>query len=127
MKRGHGVLRKVNITITGKQMDVGEALRDYMHQHLIHVTTKYFESPLEGSAHFYWEGHRFGCELSVHVGHHIHCESHAQARDPYDCANKALHRLEKQLRRNKRKRRDHHRKEQSRFRWTQLLAPWRRD
>jgi len=110
-------------------MDVGESLRRYTQEHMEHMASKYFDHPIEGTVHFYHERNRFGCEMSIHVGQHIHCESHAESHDPYRSARQSLDRIEKQLRRSKRKLRDHHQKERVAFRWREAFSPlfsWRK-
>ena len=113
----------MKITIVGKQMDVGDSLKAYTEEHMESIAMKYFDSPLAGEAHFYHEGRRFGCDISIHIGQQLFFESHAETRDPYACVQKALKRIEKQLRRHKRKLRNHHRKEERKRRWLSFLFP----
>ena len=112
----------MKITVVGKQMDVGESLKSYTIEHMESVAMKYFDQPVEGEAHFYHEGRRFGCDMSIHIGQQLFFESHAENRNPYACVQKSLKRMEKQLRRHKRKLRDHHRKEgREKRRWLSFL------
>ncbi len=98
----------MKIAITGHQVDVGDALKTHATQHLEAGVSKYFADPIEAHVTFSREGADFLTHISVHVGHDIHAEGRGLDSDPYVSFNKAAEHAEKQLRRNKRKLRDHH-------------------
>lgn len=98
----------MNIIIRGHQVDVGDALREHASRHLEDSVGKYFKDATEAHVTFSREGPGFRAHVSVHVGHDIHAEGHADDPDPYACLNLAVDHAAKQLRRNKRRRRQHH-------------------
>ena len=98
----------MKISITGHQTDVGEALTQHVEQHLEDGVSKYFPDAIEGHVTFSREGHDFHVHISVHVGHDIHAEGRAGDPDAYGAFNAACEHIEKQLRRSKRKLREHH-------------------
>ena len=94
--------------VNGHQVDVGQALRDHAESHLEENVGKYFADATDAHVTFAREGSGFRAHISVHVGHDIHAEGHADASDPYTSFNLATEHVAKQLRRSKRKLRQHH-------------------
>lgn len=99
----------MNISVTGKQLDVGDALRAHAEAGLAALAEKYFDRVIEAAAVFSREAHLFRADVSVHVGHDLSFTAEASADEPYPAFDLAAERLAKQLRRHKRKLRDHHR------------------
>jgi ribosomal subunit interface protein len=97
------------ISVTGKQLDVGEALRLHAEAELTVLAQKYFDQVIDAAAVFSREAHMFRADVSVHVGRDLSFTAEASASEPYPAFDLAAERLAKQLRRHKRKLRDHHR------------------
>jgi len=98
----------MKISITGHQTDVGEPLSEHVESHLESSVSKYFADAHETHVTFSRDGHAFHAHVSIHVGHDIHAEGRASDQDPYAAFNAASEHAEKQLRRSKRKLREHH-------------------
>jgi ribosomal subunit interface protein len=98
----------MQLTVTGKQVDVGDALRRHVESALDSLLSKYFGSAIEAHAVFAREGHLIHAEISLHIGRGIVINSGAAAADHYPAFDAAAERLAKQLRRYKRRLRDHH-------------------
>ncbi len=98
----------MNISIKGKHVDVGEALRGHVVEHLTATVAKYFERAMESSIVFSREGHLFRADISVHARRGTVMQGHSTTDDAYTAFDKALDRVAKQLRRHKRRLRDHH-------------------
>ena len=103
----------MQITITGQQVQVGEALREYAQTRLGNGVGKYFDGAIVGHVAFSREGPLFRTQIQVRIGKGMAWESHAEAADINVSFNSAVDHIEKQLRRDKRKRRDHIRKTRS--------------
>jgi ribosomal subunit interface protein len=99
----------MQITVTGKGMDVGDSLRGHVGDQLPKIVDKYFANSIEGHVVFTREGQGFRADCSVHVGAGMTLQSRGQAEEALASFDNALDRLEKQLRRYKRRIRDHHR------------------
>lgn len=99
----------MQLSVTGKQLDVGDALRHHAETNLSASVAKYFDGAIEGNIVFSREAHLFRADISVHVGHGILFQGSGEADDPYPAFDMALEHAVKQLRRHKRKLRDHHR------------------
>lgn len=98
----------MQVTVTGRQLDVGEALRGHVEAGLEQTVAKYFEKPMDAAVKFSREGALFHAEIQVHVGRGILVHGGGEAEDPYVAFNEASERIAKRLRRHKRRLRDHH-------------------
>ena len=96
------------VTVTGKQIDVGDSLRRHIEVTTTAIVDKYFGNAIEAHAVFSRERHLFLAAISVHARRGVTVQCHAQSADPYAAFDDAAARLEKQLRRYKRRLRNHH-------------------
>lgn len=103
----------MRISVSGKQISVGDALRGHAETRLEGAVGKYFEGALDSHVIFSREAHNFRADISVHVGHDIVAQGHALAEDAHAAFDLALEHVAKQLRRSKRRRRDHQRKDRA--------------
>ena len=99
----------MKLTITGKQIDLGEALRGHVGASLEQVTGKYFNGVIDATVAFSRQSHLYRADLSVHVSRNIQMQSSGEAGDAYVAFDQAAERLAKRLRRHKRRLVDHHR------------------
>lgn len=114
----------MNLTVKGKNIDVGEALRTHVAQLLDHGIAKYFGNPIEATVIFSKQSHLFSADISVHIGRGILVQAEASADQAYAAFELAMEHLAKRMRRYKRRLRDHHRAETESFRASQyILAP----
>jgi ribosome hibernation promoting factor len=98
----------MQLTVTGKQVEVGNALRSHVESALESLLGKYFGSAIEAHAVFAREAHLIRAEISLHVGRGIIINSHAGASDHYVAFDAAAERMAKQLRRYKRRLHEDH-------------------
>ncbi len=95
-------------------MDLGDALRTHVSDKLEDINTKYFNRAIEAIVTFVPEGHSFvKTHISIRVGKDIMVISDAIEPDPYVSFDQAAEKVAKQLRRYKRKLRDHHQRLES--------------
>jgi ribosomal subunit interface protein len=99
----------MNLTVNGKGIDVGEALRTYVAEGLDRMFEKYFSNPIEATVTFSKQGYRFHAMISVHVGRGILMQAEDDGGDAYAAFDIAAETISKRLRRHKRRLRDHHR------------------
>jgi len=97
----------MDITVKGKQMDVGDALRTYVDENLATTVSKYFDRALDATVVFSREAHNFRADISVHAGRGVTMQGRADAADAHAAFDGALDRIAKQLRRYKRRLQDH--------------------
>ena len=98
----------MQLSVRGKQLDIGEALRAHVDDSLKRILGKYFGDAIEARVILSREGHLYKASVSAHVGRNILLEAHAEAGEPYPAFDAAAERLSKRLRRHKRRLRDHH-------------------
>jgi ribosomal subunit interface protein len=94
--------------ISGKQIDVGEALRTHVRTELGGVVGKYAGRPTDATVIFSKSAHEFVCEATVHLSTGLSAQAKAHATEIYSAFDKCNDKLDKQLRRYKRRLKDHH-------------------
>ena len=95
--------------ISGKQIDIGEALQTHVRSELDEVVAKYAERPTDAHITFSKGGHEYHCEVIVHLSTGLTAQAHAHNHEIYAAYDAAQEKMEKQLRRYKRRLKDHHR------------------
>jgi len=98
----------MQLSITGKQIDIGNSLRTYVQTRLTHAVAKYFDSPVDGSVTFSREGHEYRADCTVHLASGLHLHAQGRSTDIYASFDGAAERMDKRLRRYKGRIRDHH-------------------
>jgi ribosomal subunit interface protein len=98
----------MQLTITGKQIDIGSALRTYVETRLTQSVGKYFDRPVDGSVTFSRDGHEYRADCTLHLSSGMYLQAQGRSTDIYASYDQAVDRLEKRLRRYKRRIRDHH-------------------
>lgn len=94
--------------ISGKQIDVGEALTTHVKTELAEVTGKYAGRPTDALVVFSRSGHEFVSEITVHLSTGLTAQSKGHAPEIYAAFNSGAEKMAKQLRRYKRRLKDHH-------------------
>lgn len=92
--------------VSGKNIDIGEALRTRINQRVADATAKYFDGGFSGHVTVGKEGFGFRTECVIHLDSGIVLEADAHAADAYASADQAAARIEKRLRRYKRRLKD---------------------
>jgi putative sigma-54 modulation protein len=93
--------------VSGKNIAIGEALRGRVNQRIAEATAKYFDGGYSGHVTIGKDGFGFRTECVIHLDSGIVLEAEATAGDAYASADQAAERIEKRLRRYKRRLRDH--------------------
>ena len=94
--------------ITGKQIDIGEALQIHVRDNMDEVVGKYAGRPTDANIVFSKSGHEHVCEATVHLSTGLTAQAKAHANDIYAAFDGCAEKMEKQLRRYKRRLKDHH-------------------
>lgn len=96
--------------ISGKQIDIGAALQTHVQTELGATLEKYAGRPTDASVVFSKSGHEFVCESDVHLSTGLNVQATAHANEIYAAFDECCEKMDKQLRRYKRRLKDHHRK-----------------
>ncbi len=94
--------------ISGKQIDVGEALQSHVKTELGSVVEKYAERPTDAHVIFSKAAHEYICEAIVHLSTGLTAQAKAHETEIYAAFDACSAKMEKQLRRYKRRLKDHH-------------------
>lgn len=100
----------MQIKVTGKHIDIGEALTTHVEEKLVAAVGKYFDNdrPARGNVVFSRDAHNFKCDSAIHLATGLTAQSKAMATDIYAAFDQAAERIEKQIRRYKRRLKNHH-------------------
>jgi ribosomal subunit interface protein len=98
----------MQLSVKGKQLDIGGALRAHVEASLERILGKYFGDAIDARVTFSREAHLYRAVVCTHIGRNILMEAHGEAVEPYPAFDSAAERLSKRLRRHKRWLRDHH-------------------
>ena len=98
----------MDVKITGKNMELGEALQTHVHKRVGEGITKYFDRGADALVTFAKERHMVDCEVTAHLASGVLLSAHGQGGDAYAGFEEALDRLEKRVRRYKRRLKNHH-------------------
>ncbi len=94
--------------ISGKQIDIGEALQTHVKTELGGTLDKYSGRPTDANVIFSKSGPEFVCEAVVHLSTGLTCQAKSHAHDIYASFDSCCEKMDKQLRRYKRRLKDHH-------------------
>lgn len=95
--------------VSGKQIDIGEALQTHVQTETETVIEKYPGRPTEAVVTFSRNAHEYACDTVVHLSTGLTVQAHGRATEIYAAFDAANEKMEKQLRRYKRRLKDHHR------------------
>lgn len=95
--------------ISGKQIDIGEALQIHVKSEVDAIVEKYAERPTNAQIIFSKSASEYVCESTVHLSTGLTATAKAHSHEIYAAFDLCSEKLEKQLRRYKRRLKDHHR------------------
>lgn len=93
--------------ISGKQIDIGEALQGHVTSELGTAVAKYAGRPTDAVVVFSRQAHEFFCEATVHLSTGMTAQAKGHATEIYAAFESCREKMEKQLRRYKRRLKDH--------------------
>ena len=93
--------------VSGKNIDVGEALRGRINGRIAEAMGKYFDGGYSGHVTVAREGFGFRTECAIHLDSKITLHADGQAADAYASADQAALRVERRLRRYHRRLKEH--------------------
>ena len=97
----------MQVQVSGHHLDVGESLRTHVLERLEASVGKYFDKPIDGHVTLSKEGHEVKADCAVHLNSGMRINTQARAVDPYAAFDAAAERLDKRLRRYKRRLKSH--------------------
>jgi ribosomal subunit interface protein len=97
----------MSLRVSGRNITVGLALRERITQRVEDATAKYFNGGYSGHATIGKEGFGFRTDCVLHLDSGALLEAEGRSADAYNSADRAAIRIEKRLRRYKRRRKAH--------------------
>jgi ribosomal subunit interface protein len=97
----------MSFRISGKNIDVGDALRERVSDRIAEAMGKYFDGGYSGHVTLERDGFGFRTECAIHLDSKITLHAEGMAADAYASADQAALRIEKRLRRYHRRLKDH--------------------
>lgn len=97
----------MSIRVSGRHMDVGEAFRSRIEERLNEQVAKYFDGNFSGTVVLSKESNRFSTDCTLHLDTGVVFQAAGMAHDPEASFAEAAERIEKRLRRYKRRLKDH--------------------
>lgn len=91
----------MTLRVSGKNMNIGDALRQHVIDRLAAASAKYFDGSLSGHVTIAPEGSGFRSDCSLHLTSGTTLQSDGRAQEPYACFDQAAERMEKRLKRYK--------------------------
>jgi ribosomal subunit interface protein len=97
----------MQLTVSGKQIELSDALRTHVARHLDSITNKYFDHALEAQVTFSKARSFFTCDINVHAGRGITVRGEGEAGDAHAAFDDAAEHIATRLRRYRRRVSDH--------------------
>jgi ribosomal subunit interface protein len=98
----------MSFRVSGKNLDVGDALRERISARIAQAMGKFFDGGYSGHATIAREGYGFRTECAIHLDSKVTLQAEGMAADAYASADQAALRVERRLRRYHRRLKDHH-------------------
>jgi len=95
--------------ISGRSIDIGEALQTHVKAELGEIVDKYAQRPTDAVVTFSKVAHEHVCEAIIHLSTGLTAQAKGHSTEIYAAFESCREKMDKQLRRYKRRLRSHHR------------------
>ncbi len=97
----------MGLRISGKSVDIGETFRNHVETRVSDALEKYFDGGFTGHVTVEREGSGFKTECAIHLDTGIVLQAEGHGQDAHQSFDQAAERIEKRLRRYKRRLKEH--------------------
>jgi ribosomal subunit interface protein len=98
----------MTLRVSGKNLAIGESLRQHVHEKVEAVIGRYFDGKVSGHVVISPEGSGYRSDCTLHLSSGMTLQTEGKAQAPYASIDQAVDRVEKRLRRYKRRLKEHH-------------------
>jgi ribosomal subunit interface protein len=98
----------MGLRVSGKSVDVGESFRGQIETRLAEALEKYFDGGFTGHVTVEREGSGFTTDCAIHLDTGVVLQAEGRSQDVHQSFDIAADRIEKRLRRYKRRLKEHH-------------------
>lgn len=99
--------RASDVRVSGKNLDIGQALRGQAEERVHNAVAKYFDGGFSSRVTVEKEGSGFRADCTVHLDTGAIMRVSGSAQDAYSSVSQVVERIGKQMRRDKRRRKDY--------------------
>jgi|SRR3954453_12383934 ribosomal subunit interface protein len=105
---GAGAGSRMALRVSGKNLDIGEALRSHVHGRVTDALSKYFDGGFSGHVTVEREGTAFRTDCLIHLTTGLTLQAESAAHDAHASVDQAADRLARRLKRYKHRLKDYH-------------------
>lgn len=98
----------MSVRVSGKHMEIGDSFRSRIEDQIEQAVTKYFDGGYSSQVTVEKSGSRFSSDCKLHLDTGAVLHANGAANEPQAAFDAAAERIEKRLRRYKRRLKDHH-------------------
>ncbi|MBD8553703.1 ribosome-associated translation inhibitor RaiA [Rhizobium sp. CFBP 8762] len=98
----------MSVRVSGKHMDIGDSFRLRIEEQIEAAVTKYYDGGYSSQVVVEKAGSRFSADCKLHIDTGVVLQATGEANEPQAAFDAAAERIEKRLRRYKRKLKDHY-------------------
>jgi len=95
------------LRVSGKNLDIGESLRTHVSEKVQAVIARYFDGKVAGHVVISPEGSAFRTDCSLHLSSGMNLQAEGRAHEPYASFEQAADKIERRLRRYKKRLKEH--------------------
>ncbi|UFN47395.1 ribosome-associated translation inhibitor RaiA [Roseomonas sp. OT10] len=97
----------MHITVAGKQVETGEALKVHVADGLSEIARKYFDHAIEARVTFRRNRGFFACDINLHAARGLSMQAEGESTDAHRAFSVAAEHMAKRLRRTRRRMSEH--------------------
>ena len=97
----------MHVTVAGKQVETGDALKTHVRDGLDAITRKYLDHALEANVTFHRSRAHFACDINLKAGRGLTMRAEGEGPDAHRAFEEAAEHLAKRLRRYRRRVNEH--------------------
>jgi ribosomal subunit interface protein len=98
----------MSLRVSGKNLAIGESLRQHVNERVASVIGRYFDGTVTGHVVVSPEGSWFRSDCSLHLSSGVNLQAEGKAQEPYASFDQAVARIESRLRRYNKRLKDRH-------------------
>jgi ribosomal subunit interface protein len=95
------------LRVSGKNIDIGESLRTHVMDKVQSLIARYFDGKVTGHVVISPEGSAYRADCNLHLSSGMNLQSEGRAHEPYASFEQAADKIERRLRRYKKRLKDH--------------------
>jgi ribosomal subunit interface protein len=95
------------LRVSGKNLDIGESLRSHVLEKVEAIIARYFDGRVSGHVVISPEGSGYRADCALHLSSGMNLQAEGKAQEPYGSFEGALDKIERRLRRYKKRLKEH--------------------